>query len=240
MALTYTKPTYANGVDALSAATFQPIADTLNAIAKSATDRAALGLGTLDADTVSGYGIGVLDPVNLHNVDLDGYMKGGTYYADTDDWSGDHFPAAGNTFGILVVDPMVGTGNYCVQRFFDMVTTRWWTRRRAGSGWFGWYEIFTAQTDGNGGQPPSPKPNETGSSGSYVPGRKLQGSVATGNTLYYSGATNETGTWDIDIIVKLDADGSVVWADIGQDINSGSWFVVGAGRTVYYTTRRIA
>ena len=93
---------------------------------------------------------------------------------------------------------------------------------------------------GNAGQPPAPKPNRTGSSGSYPVGRVLAGMVAGGNVIYYSGSTNESGTWLIETYSKDDATGEMIWESNGIEIGAGAWFSITAGRSAYYIARRIS
>jgi hypothetical protein len=96
----------------------------------------------LDADTVSGYGIGVEDlSVNIKNVDLDTLRLGGFYRVSYG--AGFHFPAGVTVEGQLFVWP--DTTAVCTQLFRAYDTGKLYMRYRVAT-WSAWRDMFDADT----------------------------------------------------------------------------------------------
>lgn len=97
-----------------------------------------------------------------------------------------------------------------------------------------------AHNDGNGGQPPSPKPSATPIGGTNAVGQSYTDSLPAGSTLYYSGSSNITGTWRVVSLVFTTA-GAVNAGLTNMGANgSGTFITVPAGHTCIYSTVRTA
>jgi len=119
----------------------------------------------LDADTVSGYGIGVTNSTNL-TTDLNTLGVGGIYVCSYD--VSQHFPIDHNGH-VIVLPAASGGGGYFSQIFISQFNGRMFRRTKqggvflapAGADANGWVSQWDAISDGNGGQPPAPKANRT-------------------------------------------------------------------------------
>lgn len=105
-------------------------------------------------------------------------------------------------------------------------------------------KIWTSTNDGNGGQPPAPKPFNDGpayTAGTYTPGRVLYASlVGDGSTpYYYSGLQNKTGTWEMTRKRWNTSTGAFV--DEIVEIGSGSYSSAApSGYTFTFVCRRLS
>lgn len=108
------------------------------------------GAGTLDADTVSGYGIGTINDLGS-GYNLDNLKTNGIYSVTSP--TGTNAPNVGSQFTVVVA------------AYSATVASQWihgnggntWIRNLSGGSWY-LFQIWNAATDGNGGQPPAPKP----------------------------------------------------------------------------------
>jgi hypothetical protein len=110
--------------------------------------------GGFDADTVSGYGIGVNAPIasNIGTFEAnDGPSGGGVYQYSSPTGT---LPG-GASIGTLLHLPQSATGAY--QIAFPQISGGCFVRLKIGSAWAAWYQVWAADSDGNGGQPPAPK-----------------------------------------------------------------------------------
>ena len=166
-----------------------------------------------DALKVSGYGIGVDVPDPL-KVDLNTVVKGGKYYAEYA--VARNFPTGITASGFLDVTALaVGDGsttNITVQYFVPYNNLRTFIRKNSSSGWSAWYEVFNTLSDGNGGQPPAPKPKAyDGNQGSWALsqfGSTVQGKLAAG------------GVWAYMAWLRVIATGA--WTDYGAGVAAGA------------------
>lgn len=143
---------------AVNAENLKEVYDAVNEIAHKASRT-----GVLDADTVSAYGIGVAGNSLGTGYDLDTVLKTGFYTSESPTYATPS--AATPPVGYYAICVEVYNGTQIVQTMTDPGTKRIWVRTCFGSpgtpaSWMGWYEIFNASTDGNGGQPPVGKPKE--------------------------------------------------------------------------------
>jgi len=151
-----------------------------------------------DADTVSGYGIGVVTAVSVGSGSaLDAISKGGDYVCTNPTG----LPA--NTYAMNVL-PLASNIWIQTVRVFD--TTRTHQRSVLNNTPGAWYEVFNALSDGNGGQPPAPKPvyGSSPAGGANYPGQIVQGPgtdntawtlPAGGSWLCVAYATNASGAF---------------------------------------------
>lgn len=121
----------------------------------------AWATGVLNADTVSGAGIGVVVlPAIASNAAMQTTIKSGMYLVGytfaNGPWPGEHFAY------MLVMSYDTTTTiqvAFCVNQDVHGLKTR--STINSGATWTAWNEIFTSTSAGNGGQPPAPKPNAT-------------------------------------------------------------------------------
>lgn len=78
-------------------------------------------------------------------------------------------------------------------------------------------DLLNETTDGIGGQPPDARSRIDAGKGV---GAELSGTASSGAALYYSGSTNETGTWKIMIFKSV---AGVLQNVIGVAIGSGTY-----------------
>jgi hypothetical protein len=68
----------------------------------------------------------------------------------------------------------------------------------------------------------------------------MASTISAGATLYYSGASNKTGTWKIVVIIRNDVAGTIdVSVACGEYMGNGSIGTVPVGCTAYYGTERV-
>ena len=117
----------------------------------------ALNAGTYDAASVSAFGIGTTGAVK--DADLNTITLGGLYRVVYN--AAYNFPTGiTSTLAQLLVLPGSDANNF-VQILSDRDTyDGLWIRKKVGI--FGsWYKIWNTGNDGNGGQPPAPKPRNS-------------------------------------------------------------------------------
>lgn len=196
-------------------------ADNLDNIADGTTYKrvlaaiaTALNAGTYDAASVTAYGIGGLTVST--ETDLNNYKTGGKYLTPTADTM-THVPtplvAAG---GRLLVEVIGDGSSYALQAIEGAISKKRIMRAYYSGGW-------TEDLDGNAGNLPMPKPTAASVevSGFY------DWSVTAGNSVYYSGSSNNTGTW-FTFGVIVDASTKVVNSTF-YGVGSGLKDTVGAG-----------
>jgi hypothetical protein len=178
--ITFSKPTYANGVNALSAATFQPLANAIDEIAHQANRT-----GILAADTVPGYGIGTVKTLTA-STDLNTIVTNGFYAVATPTYTNNGVAYDAPTFGnhcVLKVE--MDSAGYGRQELTNTQSALCYYRTMYNNAWYGWFTMWARFSDGNGGQPPAAKPNVTANAaGEWL-----------ACTQYVGGAAGDTGTW---------------------------------------------
>jgi hypothetical protein len=184
--ITYSKPTWVNGSSVkLNATNMQAISDAVDGVCHLANRGGAI----LDADTVSGYGIGTTAPI----ADPGGLTKGGLT-SDTASYGTDS-PYPSITYAGIVTIPHDATNiaQFAIPQ--DVLSggssqgLKYRSTSDGGSTWTTWKRVWTELNDGNGGQPPAPKPTLTGGLlGSVIP----INTTATGNT--YPNGTQVAGS----------------------------------------------
>lgn len=187
----------------------------------------ALNAGTYtasDADKVSAFGVGVSDVTITTAVVLDTLCTGGMYRVN----SPTGLPAEAHA--VLVV-PV--SSAYAKQFASSYVRENLYMRNIEGGVAGSWYEVWNASTDGNGGQPPAPKPTAGGSS----IGAFFDFGVDAGSTVYCSGSSNLSGTW-AQFSIRYTTAGAFV--NTTYIIGSGTHLTVAAGEKVYGWVWRIA
>jgi len=142
---TLTAPSGANSLDG--------IADTVTWKKVAAAVATALNAGTYDAASVATRGIGTATPPAMVT-SCDAYNIGGLY---TDSGALTNSSWSGSASRILVLP--ISTTNV-TQLAFRNGTNHIRIREYAASAWTAWKEVWTADSDGNGGQPPSAKSNQ--------------------------------------------------------------------------------
>lgn len=180
-------------ISALTETATSAPADSIPIVQGGVTKRIHPGpAGGLDADTVSGYGIGTTAKSVVGDA-IDAIREGGLYCTSgvptNPPWAGEN---------IYLLHLNQGT-NYSVQvafRFSGSTTSDVATRTRVNSTWYSWNIGWSTANDGLGGQPPAPKPR-------VDPGSKEIATfvhVALGASInvYPSGAT-ASGTWAYNI-----------------------------------------
>jgi len=183
----------------------------------------------LNADTVSGYGIGtMMYPITSLSVLQALPKKGGifTFYSVTEG----PFPNEGVRIIILPYDS--NTNGYLaisssgkIKFSIDAST---------------WIPVWTSGNDGNGGQPPAPKPSANPAGGTNAPGQFLYGTVTAGNQLYFSGTSNQSGTWLILIQTYFNSTGLPDYTLFSLATGGGAWVTVPTGETTNWQAWRIA
>ena len=123
----------------------------------------ALNAGTYDAASVTAYGIGTTDPVYVG--DLNTAKEGGIYRCTS---SATNKPTAtpggseiSDYFTLLVVPlsrDWLQQVAFCMGAAGGPIGYIYTRNYYSGSTWGSWYPIWNALSDGNGGQPPAPKP----------------------------------------------------------------------------------
>ena len=174
--ITYAKPTWANGTTpAANATNIQAISDAIDKI----THLANRGGAILDADTVSTFGIGTRTPSTYTGSEMDSVLNTGNYYAINPVG----VPGTSYSFRVEALTPSVSIQfitNYSILKSY---------MRSIVAGTPGtWIEIFNSLTDGNGGQPPAPKPKAFGTG-------STQGEIYCLNFGPSTTWTNPGGTW---------------------------------------------
>ena len=143
----------------------------------------AINGGTFDAASVVAYGLGTNAPTAA-NSDLNDLRAGGMKYATYN--ASYHFPAGVTASSFVFTLP--GSASTCAQILLDRGGYKIFVRYYISSAWQtgtgtdvdGWMQIFTAYTDGNGGQPPAPKPTTgTPTGGANGVGQRIKGSHTT-------------------------------------------------------------
>lgn len=128
------------------------VAAALNA----GTYKAADATTADDADKVSAFGIGT-DAKNMVN-SLDDYVTNGFFRDPAGLINSPWGSSAEATVHVLRGD----SDNYVYQIAYKIVTSPYpsikFRAKYIANRWTPWYEVWTAFSDGNGGQPPAPKP----------------------------------------------------------------------------------
>lgn len=185
---TLTAPSGANSLDG--------IADTATWKKVAAAVATALNADTYtanDADKVSAFGIGGIAPSMATS--LDNYVTAG-FFKEAGNLT--NSPWGSGIYSLVHVQEYAAT--LVVQTAYRISDGILGIRTRSlfGSTWTAWKEVWTSYTDGNGGQPPAPKPK------AYASGL-TQGEVAT--AILSNGATwtNPGGTWEFTIFTQVQA-----------------------------------
>lgn len=190
----------------------------IHGIGKKEIDTAratAINAGTFDANTVSGYGIGVTKTL-ANGYDLDTLIANGLYTV-YDPHTDVTIPSDNRTW-LVEVNCKDSTTGY--QRIHCAAVYLTYERFLESSTWGPWLPVWNSNSDGNGGQPPAPKPQASPSTADG-PGQEYQGSV-TDATVYAAGAAPKSGTWHYSWLTLTSATGVVVAAKTGVGLASGS------------------
>jgi hypothetical protein len=164
---------------AINNATMQPIFDAIRKI----VDKAYRGGEILDADTVSGYGIGVISPL-ISGADLDNAVLGQlNRYVTTDA----HRPPVDITgfpqYGTVYTVGYSATGATQIAIGIDTTNPVRMAVRSKNTTWGVWREVWNGSSDGNGGQPPHVKGTR---SVTYSIPQNTFTTVATVSTVYHA------------------------------------------------------
>jgi hypothetical protein len=183
-------------ISELPVATTSAAADSIPIVQGGVTKRIHPGpAGGLDADTVSGYGIGAAK--KLTSIDLDTVRQGGAYAPGLYgiDVSCTHTPIA--SYGTLVCVGLDEAGSS--QLYLTVGQQRTFFRYYSSVAWSAWFELWGSGSDGNGGVAPAPKP-----SGSYpiaknslLPGQSFVEDVTVGANLVAPNISGGTCTLEI-------------------------------------------
>ena len=145
----------------------------------------ALNAGTFDAATCKAFGIGSTSPASP-NADLDLALTAGIFAGHIASFT--HYPAGASGHFTLLALPSQ-SGERASQIFIDHALKKI-SIRNFISTWGPWDTIWTSSSDGNGGQPPAPKPNSTtGAIGQMVLANSVAGvaySLPAGGQWFYS------------------------------------------------------
>ena len=231
--ISFTKESLVDGVSPCGTSVFQRYENAIDQLCHDAS-RVTAGV-TLDADTVTGYGIGIVSLPQMSG-SVDNYVKGGIYF-DPGNLTNSPW---GVIPSIIIIGGNIGT-ILAFQLAFRINLNQMRIRILYGS-WQAWESVWSPSSDGNAGQPPAPKPTTgTPAGGANAPGQALSQSIGAGSTVYYSGASNLAGTWKIWCMVRITASNLVDWANTGFGIGSGAFIAsVPAGETAYIWTERQA
>jgi hypothetical protein len=164
----------------------------------------------LDADTVSGYGIG--NNGALLTTFASASIPNGKYYGSLITGG----PAGPNACVIEVLNHVGASDEYKVR---DVVSALMYEGQRThgATSAITWYQIFSARTDGNGGQPPAPRPAISPSGGADTQGQA--GSITySGVTadLFPAGVSKASGIWVYLWIGRVTASGAMTGAQGGM------------------------
>jgi len=150
----FTHQTISNGVTQASAGTMQTVFDALRKV----VDKSFRTAGEeLDADTVSGYGIGTITAAPDNN--MNNLLTNGNFYSGAFTYSNSTVQIAPDFNGYQSIIEVYGYSS----TFVKQVATRLvgsgetYVRFYIGGSWKGWFALWTSSNDGNGGQPPAPK-----------------------------------------------------------------------------------
>ena len=158
-------------ISALPVVTTSAAADSIPIVQGGVTSRIHPGpAGGLDADTVSGAGIGVNAPKILTNLNT-AYLGGNYYYAGATATGSPNVSYNGNiditpySSTLCIQKAHVFVGSNAIKEYIRILISDSGT----------WFEVFNTYSDGNLGAQPAPKP--TASTG--TPGRCVQGGTTT-------------------------------------------------------------
>lgn len=191
---TLTAPSGANSLDG--------IADTATWKKVAAAVATALNANTYtanDADKVSAFGIGATKTLSS-GTDLNTIITNGIYAVTN--------PTQTNLSGDITSLP---AGNYTVT--VERITNTMITQRAvnptsfveyirflySGSNWYGWWRVWNSAIDGNGGQPPSPKPraattSDIGHFARLLPDAGVAATLPSGGTWAYMALLHNAST----------------------------------------------
>lgn len=165
---------------------------------------------TLDADTVSGSGIGVDNQsatLLTTEANIDAIAKGGIYkfYSATVG----PFPGAG--VSILACPYGASAFNFFAMQNAGALKTRY-------TGQATWRTVWSTANDGNGGQPPAPKPTTgTPAGGANGVGQFISIAQSTDYTVPGTAGT----LWAYNLLAIVIATGVIVTANTGDGIITG-------------------
>jgi len=186
----------------------------------------------LDADTVSGYGIGPQDAPLV--ADLGGGtsipLKNGIYYFGVSCANAPQADMVGTVY-CSYTSQSSGRSTQLVVGSGSTYNRRIYTRAYSGGAWSQWDEVWNSYSDGNGGQPPAPKPN-------------LSTNTSPGFTTYVNGPTNSPLVipgisterfWGY-VFTQNDATGVVDPSGTGvlnNGVGGATWLAASPGNTHY-------
>jgi len=138
----------------------------------------ALNAGTYDAAKCTAFGLGGAALPSMG--DPDSQIAGGIY-KDAGNYA--HSPFYQSQAASVIVMPY--SNNTIIQIAFSCDATYSTTAhsniayrtQNSGGAWSSWYRVWNSSADGNGGQPPAPKPNDTTTAVGFVNGYATLGRV---------------------------------------------------------------
>jgi hypothetical protein len=205
-------------------------ANWAQALAADAQDGATNGL---DAKTVKGSGIGTLSP-SLGATFAAAFVGGEYTYGATT--TSAPTTAAGHVF----VSENAATDEFIA---IDGATHFVYQGYRAhGTGAPTWKILWSPSSDGNGGQPPAPRPTSgTPAGGADAPGQYYSGGVSNASIYNAGSVSKATGQWEFSCTTFVSATGVIVAAKTINRIGNGyDGFSVSASETCVYDARRIS
>jgi hypothetical protein len=226
-------------VSALPVATTSAAADSIPIVQGGVTKIIHPGpAGGLDAGTVSGYGIGVSASPQMAT-SLDNYRTSGFFY---DPGNLTNSPNGVNAASIIVIAEQntAWVSQFAIFRFASAGIV--FKIRRFNTTWGAWETVWTPTSDGNGGQPPAPKPTSgTPAGGADAPGQYYSGSVSNASIYNAGPVSKATGQWEFSCTTFVSATGVIVAAKTINRIGNGyDGFFVSASETCVYDARRIS
>jgi len=222
-------------ISALPVVTTSAAADSIPIVQGGVTSRIHPGPGGgLDAATVSGYGIGV--DVSPTTTNLNSLYKGGKYYYAN---ACTGAPPQNTSAGVVEVIGVSSTVSVQIASICPTTNQPRQFFRFLAAGTGTWFEIFNAYSDGNGGQPPAPKPIGTGAP--YTVGGLKNTTYTAGQTMYSSGYSDNTKAGNYYYLYLDCISASGIVSGFGSEMYAGSAGLgnVTAGHIVYLTSIRI-
>lgn len=181
----------------------------------------------LDADTVSGYGIGVSTNASTET-NLNNYKTGGIFLTP-DSGSMANVPSGiGGGGRLLIIVGSGGGGSYVTQYIVNVGSSTFKAMLRAFNG-TSWVD------DGNGGQPPAPKPSSSPAGGANAVGQSISGVSTSAVTIPGTSGS----LWDFYVISHVIATNVIVSSEsfFGQAAGGAILSCASGNRIIYRLVR---